>query len=449
MMGFLEVIQLKNAVMPSALRMPTLALSVALSAVLWAADPSGDWPQFRGPTGDGISPAGNAPLTWSPTKNIAWKTAVPGRGRSSPVILGDRIWMTTAVEGPIVRYGSGADDMQKTPHIVLGAVCLDRATGKLLWHTEIFPWDDPTPVHWLNSFATPTPVVEPGRLHCDFGTYGTACVDAADGKIIWKRRLPLEHQVGPGSSPIIHKDLLILVRDGLDQQYVTALDTKTGSTVWKMDRPPMRTQEGQFRKSFSTPLVIESGGRVQMVVPGAQWVISYEPSTGREIWRVDDGDGFSAAPRPVSGNGMVYVCTGNTGGQPQLWAIRIDGQGDVTKTHVAWKLTSQVPMMPSPILVGQELYMVSDKGMVTCVDALSGKTIGRHRADGDHGASPVLASGRIYFFDEEGTAVVLKAGKDMVRLAENRLEGPLFATPAFADAAIYLRTDRFLFCIGN
>lgn len=254
--------------------------------------------------------------------------------------------------------------------------------------------------------------------------------------------------MGPGSSPILHGGLLILVRDGRDQQYVTALDPKTGETVWKTDRSPIRATTGDFKKSFSTPLVIEAAGRTQMVVPGAQWIVSYDPATGKEIWRVDDGNGFSAAPRPVFGHGLVYACTGNAGGRPQLWAIRPDGQGDVTATHVAWKLNAGIPMMPSPVLVGQRIYIPDDDGLVACVDALTGKILGKHRLGENQCASPVAAEGRIYFFGQEGTAVVLRAGKDMERLAENRLDGgPLFASPAFTEGTIYLRTDRFLYCI--
>jgi outer membrane protein assembly factor BamB len=305
---------------------------------------------------------------------------------------------------------------------------------------DLFPWDKPDPVHWLNSYATPTPVVEPGRLYCDYGTFGTAAIDADTGKDLWKRRLPLDHQVGPGSSPIVVKDLLVLVRDGRDQQYVTALDKRTGETVWKSDRPRIDATTGDFRKCFSTPLLVEVGGRTQMVVTGPQWIVSYEPETGKELWRVNDGNGFSAAPRPVYGNGMAYVSTGNTGGSPQLWAIRVPGAGnddkatgDITATHVAWKLTAGIPMMPSPILVGTDLYVLSDNGFVSRVDALSGKVEKKQRAGGNHCASPVWAEGRLYCFRES--------------LAENPLDGAVFASPAFVGSAIYLRTDTHLYCI--
>ncbi|MFI5382071.1 MAG: PQQ-binding-like beta-propeller repeat protein [Tepidisphaerales bacterium] len=422
-------------------------LSLCMLILGPAAVSADDWPQFRGPTGDGIAQTKNLPLTWSPTQNIAWKAAVPGRGRSSPVILGDRIWLTTAIESRVRRFGSGADDMQQAQRVVLGAVCLERASGKILWNVEVFPWDNPGSVHWLNSYATPTPVVEPGRLYCDFGTFGTACLDSNSGQVIWKRRLPVDHQVGPGSSPILYKNLLVLVRDGRDQQYVTALDKQTGDPVWRTDRPPISSKSGDMRKSFSTPLVIEAAERTQMVVPGAQWIVSYEPETGREIWRVNDGSGFSGAPRPVYGQGMVYICTGNTGGSPQLWAIRVDGKGDVTRTHVAWKLTTQIPMVPSPVLVGQAVYLINDDGFASCVDALSGKVLGKRRVGGKFCASPVYAEGRLYLCDQDGKITVLAADTQMSPLAENQVDGPVFASPAAVGSSIYLRSDGHLYCI--
>ena len=373
---------------------------------------------------------------------------MPGRGRSSPVLLGDRVWLTTALETNIRTFAEGPDRMQQAGRVVIGAVCLERATGKQVYHADLFPLDNPAPVNLLNSYATPTPVVEPGRLYCDFGTFGTACLDSATGQVLWKRQLPVDHHHGPGSSPVLYKNLLVLVRDGRDQQYVIALNKQTGETAWKTDRPPMSTPIREFRKSFSTPLVFEAAGRVQMVVPGAQWQVAYEPETGKEIWRVDDVKGETVAPRPVYGHGMVYVSTGVLGSRAQLWALRVDGQGDVTKTHVAWKLPTPIGFMPSPLLVGRELYLLSDDGFVSCVDAVSGDLLGKCRVGGTYAASPLHAEGRIYCFSREGKAVVLRANKELTLLAENQLEGPVFASPALVDSAIYLRTDSHLYCLS-
>jgi outer membrane protein assembly factor BamB len=416
------------------------------SAVVSDAD---DWPQFRGPTGDGIATATNLPLSWSPTQNVAWKAPVPGRGRSSPVLQGDRIWLTTAIETGVRTFAEGPDQMQQAERVVIQVVCLERATGGQVFQVELFAVEKPAAVNLLNSYATPTPVVELGRLYCDFGTFGTACLDAATGRVLWKQQLPLDHHHGPGSSPVLYRDRLILVRDGRDQQYVTALDKQTGKTVWKTARPPISTPIPEFRKSFSTPLVFEANGRVQMVVPGAQWLVAYEPETGKEIWRVDDGKGETVPPRPVYGRGLVYVSTGVMGGRAQLWAVRVDGQGDVTPTRVAWKLTTQIGFMPSPLLVGQELYLLSDDGFVSCVDASSGETLGKFRAGGRYAASPVYAQGRIYCFSREGRTVVLRANRDLTLLAENQLDGPVFASPALLGSAIYVRTDSHLYCLSS
>jgi outer membrane protein assembly factor BamB len=410
---------------------------------------AGDWPQFRGPTGDGLATATNPPLTWSPTQNVSWKTPIPGRGRSSPVVLGDRIWLTTAVETGLRTFTEGPNQMQQAERAIIGVVCLDRTTGKQLYHAEVLPLEKPAAVNSLNSYATPTPAVEPGRLYCDFGTFGTACLDSETGRVLWKRQFPADHHHGPGSSPILHKNLVILVRDGRDQQYVVALNKQTGETVWKADRPPLRTPVPEFRKSYSTPLIFEAAGRVQMAAVGAQWLVSYDPETGREIWRVDDGKGESVAPRPVYGGGMVFFSTGVQGGRPQFWAVRADGQGDVTQTHVAWKLPTGIGFMPSPLLVGRELYLLNDDGFVACLDAASGTVLGKSRAGGNYAASPVHAGGRIYCFSREGKTVVLQANKDLTLLAENQMEGPVFASPAFAGSAIYMRTDSHLYCLSE
>ncbi len=448
-----------------------LGAALALSVLGWAAPQAGyaadpqkpdialisgdqtqstdDWPQFRGPQGNGLSLATNVPLTWSPTQNVKWKTSVAGRGRSSPVILGDRIWLTTAQESDVRTFAAGPDQMQQAERVVTAAVCLERATGKQIYYVELFPVDNPPAVNLLNSYATPTPVVESGRVYCDFGTFGTACLDSVSGEVLWKRQLPLDHHQGPGSSPALFRKLLILVRDGRDQQYVTALDKLTGETVWKSDRPPLSTPVREFRKSFSTPLVFEAAGKMQMVVPGAQWFVSYEPETGKEIWRVDNGKGETVAPRPVYGEGLVYVSTGVFRGKAQLWAIRVDGQGDVTQTHVAWKLPNSIGFMASPLLLGRALYLLSDDGFVTCVDALSGEIIGKVRAGSNYAASPVYAQGRIYCFSREGKTVVFRADKELALLAENQLDGPVFASPAFTSSAIYLRTDSHLYCLAS
>lgn len=408
-----------------------------------------DWCQFRGPTGDGVSQATNVPVTWSTNRNVKWRSAVPGVGRSSPVLLGRRVWLTTALTSNVRTFAAGPDRMQQAERVEIGVICLDRTDGEQLYYKKLFIVDKPPAINAFNSYATPTPVVEEGRLYCDFGTFGTTCLDSNSGEVLWKRQLPLEHYQGPGSSPALYKNLLILVRDGGDQQYVTGLDKETGQTVWKSDRPPLSTTVPMFRKSFSTPLVFESAGRMQMVVPGAQWFVSYEPATGDEIWRVDNGKGETVAPRPVYGDGLVYLSTGVFRGRAQLWAVRTDGQGDVTETQVAWKLPNSIGFMPSPLLLDHALFLLDDEDFLTCVDAGTGRILGKARTGGKYAASPVYAEGRIYCFSRDGKTLVFQADKALTVLAENQLDGPVFASPAVVNSAIYLRTDSHLYCLAS
>ena len=426
-----------------------LCPTVLLAAILAAghADAGQDWPQFRGPHGDGTSAARNVPLTWSESNNIAWKVAVPGRGRSSPVVIGDRVWLTTALEQGVIRTNIKSDDMQTAEHVTLQAVGLDAKQGKELWRTTLFEVDKPAPVHWLNSWATPSPVIEKGRLYCDFGTFGTACLDARDGKILWQTCLPLDHQVGPGSSPVLWRDLLVLVRDGRDAQYVTALDKQTGRTVWKTDRPPIDTSKGDLKKCFTTPLLIASGKGTQLLSPGARWVVSYDPDTGKELWRQRHGEGFSIGSCPVFSHGLAIFSTGCM--RPQFLAVNIDGTGEIPATNVVWRITQQVPVMSSPVVSGEEMYWVSDDGMASCADPRTGEIYWQKRAGGRTFASPLYAEGRVYFFAQDGKTTVIRAGRQFEKLAENQLQGPVVATPAIVDGTIYLRTDTHLYRIQD
>ena len=426
-----------------------LCPTVLLAAILAAghADAGQDWPQFRGPHGDGTSAARNVPLTWSESNNIAWKVAVPGRGRSSPVVIGDRVWLTTALEQGVIRTNIKSDDMQTAEHVTLQAVGLDAKQGKELWRTTLFEVDKPAPVHWLNSWATPSPVIEKGQLYCDFGTFGTACLDARDGKILWQTCLPLDHQVGPGSSPVLWRDLLVLVRDGRDAQYVAALDTQTGRTVWKTDRPPIDTSKGDLKKCFTTPLLIASGKGTQLLSPGARWVVSYDPDTGKELWRQRHGEGFSIGSCPVFSHGLAIFSTGCM--RPQFLAVNIDGTGEIPATNVVWRITQQVPVMSSPVVSGEEMYWVSDDGMASCADPRTGEIYWQKRAGGRTFASPLYAEGRVYFFAQDGKTTVIRAGRQFEKLAENQLQGPVVATPAIVDGTIYLRTDTHLYRIQD
>lgn len=382
-----------------------------------------DWPQFRGPTGQGVSDERNLPVTWSETKNVRWKVAIPGRGWSSPVIQGDRIWLTTATEeGRSLR-----------------AVAVDVNTGAIQQDFEIFRLKSPKLMNAKNSFASPTPVVEGDRVYLHFGAYGTACITQS-GEIVWKTKLEYDNgQHGPGGSPVLYDDLMIVSCDGLEQQYVVALDKATGKVRWK------KMREGY--QAYTTPLVVNLPGGDQVISPGAFQAIAYEPRNGKEIWRVKYAEGFSNVPRPVYGNELVYICTGFQ--EPSLLAVRLDGRGDVTKSKIVWKLDRGIPRTPSPLLVGNELYIVSDNGIATCIDAKTGDELWRARLGGNYSASPVYADGRIYFLSEEGETIVIAPGRQLKHLATNQIDGPTLASMAVSHSSLFIRSATHLYRISN
>jgi outer membrane protein assembly factor BamB len=382
-----------------------------------------DWPQFRGPTGQGISTEHGLPLNWAEKQNIKWKVGVPGKGWSSPAIRGDRIWITTATEeGKSLR-----------------AICIDRTNGETIRNLEVFRIKSPAHINSKNSHASPTPIIEDNRVYLHFGAYGTACI-TQEGDVVWKTRLEYDNgQHGPGGSPVLYDDLLIVSCDGQDVQYVAALDKLTGKIRWK------RQREGY--QAYTTPLVVRLATGDQVISPGAHRAIAYDPRTGKELWQVRYGDGFSNVPRPVYGNGLVYICTGFQ--EPMLLAVRVDGHGDVTRTHVAWSLRRGVPLTPSPVLFGDELYMVSDSGIAACVDARTGTELWRARLGGNFSASPVFADGRIYFLSEEGKSIVVEAGRSFKVLSINELDGETLASMAISGGSIFIRTQAHLYRIGG
>jgi outer membrane protein assembly factor BamB len=427
---------------------------VGLLCILVAESDADDWLQFRGPDGQGHAATGQAPQRWSEEENIAWKVPVEGRGWSSPVVLGEQVWLTTAVETP-----AAADELrvalerEETPspspyvasRVQLKALCIDRKTGRLIRAVPLFDVQQPAVICSVNSYASPTPVAERGRLYCDFGAMGTACIETETGEVVWTRQLKVDHQVGPGSSPILHGDLLILTRDGCDQQFVAALDKESGTTVWTTKRPPLATSTAVLRKAFSTPLVIQHDGKEQMVSPGAQWMVAYDPATGRELWRVDTGSTFSNSARPVYGAGLIFC--GTAYGGTYLLAIRPDGRGDVTQTHVQWQTNRSVPKRSSPLLLDAALYMVADNGVASCLDVRTGEVHWTRRLGGSYSAAPVSAGDWIYFFGEDGTTTVIEPGRKFSQVAKNSVNGRIMSTPAFVDGTVFLRTDTHLYAI--
>ena len=254
----------------------------------------------------------------------------------------------------------------------------------------------------MNSYASPTPLIEEGRVYANFGSYGTACLNTATGQVLWSRRdIRCDHSVGPGSSPILADNLMILQMDGKDTQYIIALEKATGKTAWKTMRSTDFGDRGdEFRKAFDTPLLIDIGGRKQLICTGAVETMSYDPATGKELWKVKHpGESYSNTSRPLFCADMVMI---NTGASQQIWAVRPDGSGDVTDSHVAWKLDKNVPFLPSMTVVNDLLYMISDDGIASCVEAKTGKNVWKKRVGGKFAASPIAAEGRVYFSSQEG-----------------------------------------------
>lgn len=407
-----------------------LLTAVSLTSASAQAD---NWPEFRGPTGQGHA-QGRLPVEWAPERNVAWKQAVPGAGWSSPIVWNGRLYLTTAVP-------MGEDDDQS-----LRVLCLDAATGKVLWDREVFRQAGATAarIHAKNSHASPTPLTDGRRLYVHFGHQGTAALDL-DGQVLWRQtELSYRPVHGNGGSPILVEDALVFSCDGSNSQFIVALDAATGKVRWKTPRPT----EAFKKFAFATPLLITVGGKPQIISQGAGLVGAYDPATGKEIWRVRYGDGYSVVPRPVYGQGLVFVCTGYD--EPGLLAIRPDGQGDVTDTHVAWRrVRGGAPLNPSPLLVGEELYLISDLGIATCLEAHTGKVHWQERVGGAYSASPLFADGHIYLQSEAGAAVVIQAGKNFKSLARNNLGERVLASYGAAEGALFIRGEKHLFRVQS
>ncbi len=402
--------------------------AVAVTLLLFSLARADDWPEFRGPTGQGHA-AGRLPTEWGPDKNVAWKQQIPGEGWSSPVVCDGRVYLTAAVQG--------------SDGYSLRALCLDAKSGKVIWDNEALHEGPRSPKPKAkNSHASPTPIVDgkAKRLYVHFGHEGTACLDL-DGKVLW-RQMELRYSPvhGNGGSPILVDDLLVFSIDGLDKQCVVALEQSTGKLRWQADRKSRAPK----KFSFSTPLLIDVKGRKQIVSPASDVVTAHDPKTGAEIWRVRY-TGYSVIPRPVYGHGLVFLSTSYD--SPTLMAVRPDGEGDVTETHVAWTVKKGAPHTPSLLLDGDELYAVSDGGLASCFDAKTGKPHWQERLGGGFSASPILADGKLYFQNETGTGFVVKAGTTFEALAKNELKEKTLASYAAADGALFIRTDKHLYRI--
>ncbi len=409
-------------------------LSILLVVVLASSTLRADWPQFRGPDGQGHSDADGVPLTWSESKNITWKTTIPGQGWSSPVIAGNQVWLTTALEG-------GRS---------LRAFCVDKATGRPKASVELFKPKEPGSKHVQNGYASPTPVIDGDRIYAYFGPRGVACI-RKDGAIVWTRKPPPHVLVqGAASSPIIWRDLLILTCDGIDNQFLLALDKNTGQTRWKQARAHLEraAKKNKIAKmSYSTPLVQQVGDTYQLVSGGADHVAAYDVTTGKELWW-KPYDGFSIVCRPSYGHGLFYVIGSIKQDHFSIYALR-PGTGELKGDSIVWENSKNMPHVPSPLLIGKELYIFDDKGIATCFDALTGKVHWKERIGGNYRASPIAVRDRIYIPNREGKTIVLEAGKRFKKLATNHLDGVLLASPAVSDGALFLRSDEHLYRIDD
>jgi len=430
-------------------------LTLTLNFLALSSLSAAEWPQFRGPDGQGHSAATGLPLTWSETENVKWKTQIPGEGHSSPVISGDQIWLTTAIteqlseeeEKKRLSQIENPQGLKIAGALSLQAVLVNLRTGELEKQITLFEVAEPAPKHSLNSYASPTPVLAGNMAYFHFGTYGTACLNRTTGETVWTNEtFHIDHQTGPGSSPVVWNDLLIVHFDGMDAQFLTAFDRHTGKVRWQTSRSGEMNPKPALQKAFGTPLVMESNGRPIVISPAANWVYGYDARDGSEVWKASYGKlGFSTVPRPVAENGITYISTSFM--QPRILAVDYSGQGDVTESHRKWTSDKQAPKQPSMLIVKGHLYTVTDNGIAACLNAADGSEIWKARLTGDFSASPLYAAGRIYFFGHNGGATVLAEGPELKELAKNRLDAGFMASPAVADNALILRTEEALYRI--
>ncbi len=406
-----------------------LSLFILCLLAITATISAEDWNQFRGASGNGKTPA-DLPLKFSESDGVAWKVPLAGKAWSSPVIWKKQIWVTNALP-----------DGHK-----LWALCFDLETGKKIHDILVFDVAEPQFCIAKNSYASPTPVIEEGRIFVSFGAHGNACIDTATGKTIWERRdLQCNHYRSPASSPIPYGDLYILHFDGFDKQYVVALDKKTGKTRWTHHRAfNFRTDNGDRKKAFGTPAVITHKGLTQLIAPAAVATESLDPPTGKLLWTAYTG-GMNASARPIYGHGLVFI----TNGMGRMSAVRPEGKGELPGKNIAWSSKRGVPKKSSLILDGKLLFMVSDLGVASCVDAATGKAHWTDRLGGNYAASPIFSRGRIYFFNEDGEIPVIEAGKKFKLLARNKLADGFMASPAISGNSLILRTKSNLYRIGK
>jgi outer membrane protein assembly factor BamB len=399
-----------------------------------------NWTHFRGNKLDGISSETNVPVSWSDSLHVAWITFIHGKGWSSPVIYGNQIWITTAETD-----GSG-----------MYALCVDKTSGRIIFDKKVITPDSVFSKHALNSYATPTPSIEEGFVYLHFGSYGTYCLRTADASVVWKRtEFSCEHVQGPASSPVIYKDLLILHFEGTDVQYIVAVNKKNGETVWKTERPKecYDPLEPIGKKAYITPLIIRVNGKDMLISNGAAVCIAYDPETGAEIWRIVHGEDSTIA-MPFFENGMVYFYTSfvtppDGEKYAELFAVNPEGRGNIKDTHILWRCQTPILQLLTPIIKDGLIYTIDTRSNLICLDAKTGATVWSEKVKGSFNSSPVYAGGNIYFSSIKGETLVIKAGRNPEILAENKLKGEIWATPAITDHSIIIRTSSFLYRISE
>jgi len=400
-----------------------------------------NWTHFRGSNLNGIATVAKAPVLWNDSTNIIWKTDIEGKGWSSPVVYGNQIWLTTATDNGKKMIG----------------VCLDIVSGKKIYDITLFQPDTIQSKHSMNTYATPTCCIEEGFVYMHFGTYGTACVNTSNGEVVWKRTdLRCQHAQGPGSSPILYKNLLILDFDGTDVRYVVALDKKTGKTMWKVNRPEV-LYSGMApiaKKAYITPIIVNVKGKEQLISSASTACFAYEPETGKEIWRVVKGHETTVAS-PIEENGTIYYFTSwmakpEEEQHVELVAVNPEGIGDITKSNVLWEINTPKDQLSSAVIKDGKIYFVDTKNVMFCLDAKTGKEIYSEKLKQKYNSSPIYAAGNVYFTSVKGETMVIKAGDKLQVVAENKLTvGEVYATPAFVKNSILFRSDKSLYRIGT
>lgn len=421
--------------------MKTTAFSV-IALLVVAQISSANWIQFRGQHNNGIVHTDvDLPTKWDEDTNIVWKVPTEHKGWSTPVIWGNQIWITAATD-------DGKD---------MFVYCYNADNGELLHSEKIFHNEEPRPLgNDVNTYASCSSYIEEGRVYIHYGSYGTACINTDTFETVWIRRdLHCNHYRGPASSLVMYQDNLILTMDGADVQYQAALNKHDGSTVWitgrtsnytDLDENGIPKREGDFRKAFCTPLIVEQDNGPRMYVSTTNASYCYNPLTGDEIWKMDH-PGYSPSSMALFGLDMAFVLTGRR--DPDLVAYKKDASGQITDEDIIWKYNRAMPSMVSPILVGDYIYAANNGGVLTCINAHTGKSVWMDRLDGTYYASPIYSDGKIYWCNEQGLTTIIKPGDEFEVLATNKLNDGFMASPTVYTNSFILRTTTALYRIGN